>query len=212
MIKQNCYRLIRLINNLVDITKINSNFLKMNFHNYDIVQLVKNIVLSIVPYAESKNITVIFDTFIEELEVKCDSDSIERIILNLLSNAIKFSRKDGRILVTMDCDSSYVTIKVIDNGIGIPEDKVDKIFDTFVQADKELSRVNEGSGIGLSLVKSLVELYDGLVFVGDTSAAGSEFVVKIPNKKIKYELVRIRKNSNDIINKINIEFSDIYDS
>lgn len=212
MIKQNCYRLIRLITNLVDITKINSNFLKMNFHNYDIVQLVENIVLSIVDYAESKNISVIFDTFIEELEVKCDSDSIERIILNLLSNAIKFSRKDGSILVTMDCDSSYVTIKVIDNGIGIPKDKVDKIFDTFVQADKELTRANEGSGIGLSLVKSLVELHDGVVFVGDSSSAGSEFVVKIPNKTIKDEPLCLHKNSNDIINKINIEFSDIYDS
>lgn len=211
MIKQNCYRLIRLINNLVDITKINSNFLNMEFHNYDIVSLVENIVLSIVPYAENKNINVVFDTYVEELEVKCDADSIERIVLNLLSNAIKFSSKDGNILVTMDSDLQYVIIKVIDNGIGIPKEKIEIIFDTFVQADKGFTRANEGSGIGLSLVKSLVELHGGIVYVGHTSSSGSEFVVKIPNTTIKDEPAREHINKNNIINKINIEFSDIYE-
>ena len=88
--KQNCFRLVKLINNLIDITKFDSGFMHMEFKNYNIVSVVENITLSIAEYIESKGIQLIFDTEIEEMVVSCDVEKLERVMLNLLSNAIKF--------------------------------------------------------------------------------------------------------------------------
>ena len=213
-LKQNCYRLLRLVNNLVDMTKIDSGYMKLIFVNCEIVSLVEDITLSIIPYVESKNINIVFDTYIEELEIRCDPESIERVILNLLSNAIKFTNNNGNISVIVESDDKYVFIRVKDDGIGISKDIREDIFNRFVQEDKSLNRKNEGSGIGLALVKSLVELHDGEVYLEDVSE-GSEFVVKLPNIKINEEVKNhsrvIDVESKPLVQKINIEFSDIYE-
>lgn len=214
-IKQNCYRLLRLVNNLVDITKIDSGYMNLNFVNYEIVGLVEDITLSIVPYVESKNINVLFDTFIEELEIRCDPESIERVILNLISNAVKFTNNDGNICVLMDADDNYVTIRVKDDGVGISKDVQEEIFKRFVQEDKSFNRKKEGSGIGLALVKSLVELHDGQVYLESNVEKGSEFVVKLPNVRIENEEENDNKvmdaDNKPLVQKIHIEFSDIYE-
>lgn len=213
-IKQNCYRMLRLVNNLVDITKIDSGFMTMHFANYEIVSLIEDITLSIVPYIESKQINVVFDTFIEELEIKCDPESIERVILNLLSNSVKFTNIGGNILVTLNSDENWVTISIKDDGVGIPNNLKDIIFERFVQADKSLSREKEGSGIGLALVKSLVELHHGSVYINKEITVGSEFIIKLPNKKLQENIQRsneLESINKSIIDKIHIEFSDIYE-
>lgn len=213
-LKQNCYRLLRLVNNLVDMTKIDSGYMKLIFINCEIVSLVEDITLSIVPYVESKNINIVFDTYIEELKIRCDPKSMERVILNLLSNAIKFTDNNGNISVFIEADEKYVFIRVKDDGIGISEDIREEIFNRFVQEDKSFNRKKEGSGIGLALVKSLVELHDGEVYLEKVSK-GSEFVVKLPNIKIDEELDVYNKvmdaESKPLVQKINIEFSDIYE-
>lgn len=213
-LKQNCYRLLRLVNNLVDMTKIDSGYMKLIFINCEIVSLVEDITLSIIPYVESKNINIVFDTYIEELEIRCDPESMERVILNLLSNAIKFTNNNGNISVIVEADDKYVFIRVKDDGIGISKDIREDIFNRFVQEDKSLNRKNEGSGIGLALVKSLVELHDGEVYLEDVSE-GSEFVVKLPNIKINEEVNNHNRvmdvESKPLVQKINIEFSDIYE-
>ena len=213
-LKQNCYRLLRLVNNLVDMTKIDSGYMKLIFINCEIVSLVEDITLSIVPYVESKNINIVFDTYIEELKIRCDPESMERVILNLLSNAIKFTDNNGNISVFIEAVEKYVFIRVKDDGIGISEDIREKIFNRFVQEDKSFNRKKEGSGIGLALVKSLVELHDGEVYLEKVSK-GSEFVVKLPNIKIDEELDVYNKvmdaESKPLVQKINIEFSDIYE-
>ena len=213
-LKQNCYRLLRLVNNLVDMTKIDSGYMKLIFINCEIVSLVEDITLSIVPYVESKNINIVFDTYIEELKIRCDPESMERVILNLLSNAIKFTNNNGNISVIVEADDKYVFIRVKDDGIGISKDIREDIFNRFVQEDKSLNRKNEGSGIGLALVKSLVELHDGEVYLEDVSE-GSEFVVKLPNIKINEEVNNHNRvmdvESKPLVQKINIEFSDIYE-
>ena len=139
--------------------------MKLNFINYEIVSLVEDITLSIVPYVESKNITVLFDTYVEELVIKCDPESLERVILNLLSNAVKFSNENGNITVLLDANKDFVIIKVKDDGIGIAPEVSDYVFERFAQEDKSFNRKKEGSGIGLSLVKSLVELHGGVVYL-----------------------------------------------
>ena len=213
-LKQNCYRLLRLVNNLVDMTKIDSGYMKLIFINCEIVSLVEDITLSIVPYVESKNINIVFDTYIEELKIRCDPESMERVILNLLSNAIKFTDNNGNISVFIEADEKYVFIRVKDDGIGISEDIREEIFNRFVQEDKSFNRKKEGSGIGLALVKSLVELHDGEVYLEKVSK-GSEFVVKLPNIKIDEELDVYNKvmdaESKPLVQKIHIEFSDIYE-
>lgn len=214
-IKQNCYRLLRLVNNLVDMTKIDSGYMNLNFINYEVVGLVEDITLSIVPYVESKNINVLFDTYVEELEIKCDPESIERVILNLISNAVKFTNNNGNIFVLMDADDEYVTIRVKDDGVGISEEVQEEIFKRFVQEDKSLNRKKEGSGIGLALVKSLVELHNGQVYLEKGLEKGSEFVVKLPNVRIETEEESDNKvmdaDNKPLVQKIHIEFSDIYE-
>ena len=214
-IKQNCYRLLRLVNNLVDITKIDSGFMKLNFINYEIVSLVEDITLSIVPYVESKNITVLFDTYVEELVIKCDPESLERVILNLLSNAVKFSNENGNITVLLDANKDFVIIKVKDDGIGIAPEVSDYVFERFAQEDKSFNKKKEGSGIGLSLVKSLVELHGGVVYLEKSVEQGCEFVIKLPNKILdeskNEEIKSIDIDNKPLIQKVNIEFSDIYE-
>lgn len=212
-IKQNCLRLLRLVNNLIDITKLDSGFLKVNFANVEIVSLIENITLSIIPYVEAKNINVVFDTSMEELIIKCDSESIERIMLNLLSNAVKFTNTNGNIFVDLDCNAEFLIIKVKDDGIGIPKEFKNSIFDRFTQSNKSLSREKEGSGIGLALVKSLVELHNGIIYVESVVDKGSEFVIKLPNIKINDSNITTKgiKAPNITMEGVSLEFSDIYD-
>lgn len=213
VLKQNCYRLLRLINNLIDITKIDAGYLKLTIGKYDIIKLVEDITQSVVAYATTKNIELLFDTEEEELEIYCDPDKIERIVLNLLSNAIKFTPSKGNILVYMSREADDVVLKVKDSGIGIPEDMLDVVFERFRQVDKSLTRQNEGSGIGLSLLKSLVELHGGTVTVTSELNKGSEFIVRLPiyyNKQFCEE-DRVIDRAKNNIETINIEFSDIYD-
>ncbi|WP_242944845.1 sensor histidine kinase [Clostridium chauvoei] len=213
--RQNCFRMLRLVNNLIDMTKIDSGFMKMNFNNYNIVNLVEDITLSVVPYVESKKINIMFDTEFEELDIKCDPDKIERVVLNVISNAVKFTENNGNILVYISADEEWVKISIKDDGVGIPYEIRGFIFERFVQNDKSLNRGTEGSGIGLALVKSLVELHDGKVYLEDNNEKGSEFVIKLPNVTIdtpKYEEKDMISNvSKPIAERISIEFSDIYD-
>ncbi|KMT21129.1 ATP-binding protein [Clostridium cylindrosporum] len=216
IIKQNCYRLLRIISNIIDITKFDSNYLHLELKTLNIVSLVEDITLSIVDYARSKEINVEFDTDIEEFYIKCDSDKIERIILNLLSNAIKFTRANDSIFVNIyDLDES-IRICIKDTGIGIPQENLNTIFERFRQVNKSFIREHEGSGIGLSLVKSLVEMHGGNIWVESVYGEGSEFYINLPKNYFSTDAQDecaadlIGKSDHDLVEKISIEFSDIY--
>lgn len=183
IMKQNCYRLLRLVNNLIDITKIDIGYFNINEINIDIISLVENITVSVVDYIENKGLSLIFDTEVEEKIIACDQEKIERIILNLLSNAVKFTDKGGKIMVNIEDGIEKICIRVKDNGRGIPEEKLNSIFERFVQVDKSFTRDHEGSGIGLSLVKSLVELHGGTISVKSSEGNGAEFIY-IPCKLV----------------------------
>ncbi|MEQ8156722.1 MAG: GAF domain-containing sensor histidine kinase, partial [Clostridiaceae bacterium] len=178
--KQNCFRLLRLINNLIDSTKLDSSSLELNVVNYNIVSLVEDISQSVAGYIKNNNLTLTFDTDIEEKIIACDLDKVERIMLNLLSNAIKFTEPGGSIFVNIMDGEEYITVTVEDTGIGIPEDKLNEIFDRFRQVDKSFTRKTEGSGIGLSLVKSLVEMHGGTISAESKYGEGTKFIIKLP--------------------------------
>lgn len=214
-IKQNCLRLIRLINNIIDITRIETGFFKPEFKIENIVRLIENITLSVISYAEMKHITIVFDTEYEELYVSCDPNLIERIILNLLSNSVKYGNENGILEVNIYKEEGFVNISVKDNGIGIPENLHNKVFERFQQVDKSMSRNTEGSGIGLSLVKSLVEIHKGTISLKSKLNQGTEFLIRLPIVE-KYDEICVTnetdeiKSENHIIEKVAIEFSDIY--
>ena len=213
VMKQNCYRLLRLINNLIDITKIDAGYFEIYESNNNVVELIENITLSVTDYAKSKGLSLLFDTDIEEKIIACDPEMIERIILNLLSNAIKFTEPGGKIKVSIKNGSDNICIKVKDTGRGIPKEKLNSIFDRFVQVDKSLTRDHEGSGIGLSIVQTLVELHGGTIYANSKVGHGTEIIIYLPCKLVEESENRnISTNpaAKNYIEKINIEFSDIY--
>lgn len=213
-IKQNCYRLLRLVNNIIDITKIDARLKKLELKNLNIINLIENVTTSVIKYAELKEITVLFDTDEEERIIAVDSDKIEKSLLNLLSNAIKFTPKNGYIFVKVLNENSKVIISVDDTGIGIPEEKMDIIFERFHQIDNTFTRRNEGSGIGLSIVKSFIELHGGKISVSSELGKGSKFIIEIPVKRLEEDgaedIQTQVENASSCVDITDMEFSDIY--
>ncbi|WZL72935.1 PAS domain S-box protein [Clostridiaceae bacterium 35-E11] len=215
VMRQNCYRLLRLVNNLIDITKIDAGFFQLHLKNVNIVSIIEDITLSVAEYIQSKGIMLQFDTDIEEKILACDPDKMERIMLNLLSNAIKFSDRGDCITVTIQDKGNFIGICVQDTGIGIPLDQQQIIFDRFQQVDKSLTRNHEGSGIGLSLVKALVEMHKGQIFLESNYKEGSRFIIEIPVEGVLANDFIPQAHHDDAvqsgrIERIHIEFSDIY--
>ncbi|MEJ8554619.1 sensor histidine kinase [Tepidibacter sp. Z1-5] len=211
ILKQNCYRMLRLVNNLIDITKLDCGYFNIELENHNIVSLIENITLSVSEYIKNKQISLIFDTNVEEKIMAVDPNAIERIILNLLSNAIKFTDSGDSIIVDLLAEEEYVTISIKDTGIGIPKDKLKIIFDRFRQVDKSLTRNREGSGIGLSLVKSLIDMHNGFIDVKSDYGYGSEFIIKLPVTTVDdINKIDTVYEKDKYIEKINLEFSDIY--
>ncbi|OOM73672.1 sensor histidine kinase TmoS [Clostridium puniceum] len=211
-IKQNCLRMIRIINNFLDITKLDYDFglIKLNKRNGNIVSVIEEITQSVALYIKSKNISLIFDTDVEEKIMAFDYDMTERIMLNLISNALKYSYPKGHIYVNFEDKKTSVIIRVKDEGEGIPRDKLNVIFERFGQANNSLSRKCEGTGIGLYLVKSFVEMHGGKISVTSVESHGSEFTIELPVELVKTEDFKDKLLFKSNVEKIEIEFSDIY--
>ncbi len=203
----NCKRMLKLINNVIDISKIDIGLLKANFENYDIVSIVEEVTLSVVNYALLKSINIQFDTNKEEHIIKCDSSMIERMMLNLLSNAIKFSQENKNIYVRVFITDEWIQIDVQDEGMGISKNAQQIIFEKFIQADKSFTRMNEGSGIGLSIVKSIINLHEGDIYVDSEINKGSILKILLPNKRLESLDFKVYDINNY---NIELELSDIY--
>lgn len=213
-IEQNSYRLLKLANNMIDITKIDGGFYEVELDNYNIVEVVENIVQSLATYMKDNKRNITFDTMEEEIITACDPEKIERIILNLLSNSMKYTSAGGHIDVGMEVtyDCRNVIIKVRNDGPPINPYDAEKIFNRFTQSENFLTRSVEGSGIGLALVKSLVGLHNGRVYVNTDFKNGTEFCIELPVRKIMNSKVShvSNKNLNSKVQRYSIEFSDIY--
>ena len=210
MIQRNCYRLIRLVNNILDLTRIEANNLELHLQNRELVRCVKTITFEAADFIKSKGLEVIFETEVDEKIMAFDLELLERILLNLLSNAIKFSNPGDEITIKIWDKEERVFISVKDTGAGIAREKMDHIFDRFHQVDKSLSRPSEGSGIGLSLVKALVELQGGRIDVTSECEKGSEFIIELPVIVLQGEECPLSSDDSYIHEKVRIEFSDIY--
>ena len=212
IMQQNGFRMLKLVNNLIDITKIDSGYLKYSPQNINIVSFVEEICMSVSDFISRNNMEIVFDTDVEEKIIGFDPDKVERIMLNLISNAIKFNKQNGMIKVEINCDDEkYIKIKVKDTGIGIPQEKINNIFKRFEQVKSKMKNEREGSGIGLSLVKSLIEINKGNITVNSQLGEGSEFIVSLPNSLSESIYLNTEIMINSVQSKrINVEFSDIY--
>lgn len=215
IIRQNCLRLLRLVNNIIDISKIEAGFIQLQPQPMDIIAVIRTITLSVSEYAKTKGISLEFESDLNKKILSCDPDKIERIILNLLSNAIKFTNPKGHIFVTIREKEKNLLISVRDTGIGIPLDKQEIIFERFRQVEQSLKRNYDGSGIGLSLVKSFVEMHGGNITVESEYGIGSEFIIQLPIIQSAAEEDSDSENTQRVmdyqnVEKINVEFSDIY--
>ena len=180
IMNRNCNRLLTLINNLIDYTKIDNNSYVIEKQSVDIVYLVEETVLEMKDYTEEKGIELIFDTDVEEKSVVCDKLDIERCIINLVSNAVKFTPSGGLIEVLVQDLDEKVKIIVKDTGIGISEENQKIIFDRFNQVVDESSEQKGGSGLGLTITKQLITLHGGDIYVNSKVNSGSEFIITLP--------------------------------
>jgi signal transduction histidine kinase len=206
--KGNVRRLIKLVNNFIYISSIDTGYMKLKMGNYDIVEFVESLTLSTVDTADEKNVELLFDTDFEENTIAFDSEKLERIMLNLLSNAFKYTKAGGHIQVVLSKEDQYVVISVKDDGEGIPEDMQAKIFERFVRGSSSFVRENEGSGIGLSLVKELVDMHGGKILLESKINEGSTFKVYLPDIEKTDSAINSAESLVNSENKA-IEFSDL---
>jgi len=214
-IYKNAQRILRLVNQLLDVRKLDKGQMKLKFSMVNIVRIIDDIVTTFIPLAEKKNIDLSFSHNPSELDVWIDANNFDKILMNILSNALKYTPDGGKVDVALEVgyDSSvdgplknYFEIKVSDNGIGIEEDKVEKIFDRFYQIGNNISDNNFGTGIGLHLCRSLVELHYGKIFAQNKSVGtGAIFTVRIPlgNSHLNSDQLQVEFSNEILVKKIN---------
>lgn len=197
LIIRNARRLLNLVNQLLDFRKLEEQELKLNTNSGDMISFIKEIAYSFSDIAENKQIAFSFVSAENRLFTTFDQDKLERILFNLLSNAFKFTPVEGFVKVVVESGNRVgertIQIKVLDNGIGIPADKQEKIFERFFQNEIPSTMVNQGSGIGLAITKEFVRLHGGTITVESEVDKGSCFTVTLPVMPIPMETIEILK-------------------
>ena len=187
LMQRNARRLLRLINQLLDLSRLEAGRLKLQTRRQDIVPLVNRFVQSFESQAKLKQIELTFRSHEKTIWMYIDQGKLENIVYNLVSNALKYTSAGGKMTVSLrECESTdkfangYAEIVVQDSGVGIPPDQIDKVFDRFYQADASITREHEGSGIGLALTKELVDLFKGDISVASELGVGTSFTILLP--------------------------------
>ena len=214
MIKRNGYKILKLVNNLIDSTKLYTDHYELKKKNVEIISLIEWNISNIDRYARQKDISLVFDTNVEECVMAADIEAIDRIIVNLISNAIKFSPRESCIYINVLKKDKDITIFVKDQGIGIPLKEQKDIFNRFVQSSRNNKNEYTGSGIGLDLVKRLVQAHEGTIELESEENLGTEFRIKLPIIKLNEEEENKKENNylsaKDKVDVLEVEFSDIY--
>ena len=183
IIRNNIKRLLKIINDLIDTSKIEHGSYKMNIKEINIVYVVEEAALSLRQYIESKGITLIIDPDIEEKIIEADENEIERCIVNIVNNAYKFTNYGGYIKVEIKDLDDEVKIEISDNGIGIDKENYEVIFNRFNQIVDPNSEIKKGSGLGLTITKKIIDLHQGKIYVESQVGKGSKFIIILPTKQ-----------------------------
>ena len=173
--------LLILINDILDISKIEAGEIAINLSKINIFELVDNLISEMLPLANEKGLELNFDSLLEGLSFLSDAHRIKQIIKNLMSNAIKFTEK-GKVDIILEENANDITIKVIDEGIGIAKEKLAYVFERFKQADGSTTRKYGGTGLGLAISKELAILLGGDIKAFSDLGVGSTFELILPKK------------------------------
>jgi len=177
-VNEEVIRLTHLVNELKNLAKFDSEKSKLELSEVDVPGIIKNTIYNNQGSALEKNINITSD--IEDITTYLDKEKITQVVLNLLSNAIRYTNEYGNINIRAYRDNNDIKIHVKDDGIGIPKDKMNYIFERFYRIDESRSKDTGGIGVGLTIVKSIVDLHGGSIYVNSVEGKGSEFVVVIP--------------------------------
>lgn len=179
LVQHSSRHLLALINDILDISKIEAGELRISFDPVNLHQVVEAAVRVVQPLASQKGLSIRTDLATGPVIISGDQRRIEQIVMNLLSNAVKFT-ETGMVTVTTRVAGGEVRLSVRDTGVGISQAEIPTLFEPFIQVDTGKSRRTEGTGLGLSISRRLVELHGGSLTVTSTPGAGSEFVVMLP--------------------------------
>ncbi len=204
IIEKSSQRMLSTINDIIDISKIEAGVVTLKKSSFFVDQIASDVVNFFRPEVEKKKmrISLKIDNSVYNLEIKSDYEKIYATLTNLIKNSIKYSIK-GEINVSVRKETDCVVFSVQDTGIGIPKEKLDIIFERFIQAESESVRTYEGAGLGLSIVKAYVELLGGRIFVESELGRGSRFTFTIP-----FEIQKPTENDIDTKSEINLHLSD----
>ncbi len=185
--------LVELINNLLDIARIESGRVEMNFGLHKVPAVVENIADLLAPQINAKEIKLNINIPAGIDEFYVDFSQAERIFINLLSNAIKFTPKQGTITVSASptLERGYITFSVADTGIGIAAEDIKKLFNEFYRVENEINQNVKGTGLGLSLVKNIVEAHRGKIWVNSQPGMGTTFMFTLPASADAYEASKL---------------------
>ncbi len=179
-ISKNADKLTRLINDLLDTSRIESGRLKLKLGPLSLYDLITNIIEDLRPVATAKNLEIIVENPGEEGWVRGDQEKLEQVIRNLLENAIKFTHPGGHVTITLQKDQRAFKVSIRDTGIGIPSEEHERIFDRFYRIEQDCATAAKGTGLGLFIAKTLVELHGGRIWVTSEVGKGSEFSFTLP--------------------------------
>lgn len=172
-------RLARMVNDLLDISRIESGRMRYEKEMVDLRYVVNTAVENIKKEAEVKGLTLKTDIPENLSKIHADKDKLIQVFLNLLSNALKFTNRNGCVEIKAIEFEKNIEVHVKDDGVGIPPEELDKIFDKFYQVDNNYKRSYGGSGIGLAIAKGIVEGHGGTIRVESKQGSGSDFIVTL---------------------------------
>ncbi len=194
IIQRNAHRLLNLINQLLDLSKMDAKSLRLHVEKTDINEHLRVIAASFSSLADQKGISFENNLSRKKIEAWFDPEKIEKIVYNLLSNAFKYTTSGGKISLTARFENDHLNMSIEDSGSGIPKDQVDKIFDRFFQVENAGVKTLKGTGIGLALVKELVELHYGNIDVKSRVGEGTKFRVRLPIARKYYKDDEVAKH------------------
>ncbi|MBF2047790.1 MAG: response regulator [Elainella sp. C42_A2020_010] len=206
---RNSRRLLRLVNQLLDLQRLDAGRMQPHFHPCDLLAFIEQVVDSFRPYCAKKQIEL--QTCLDACpSVYLDLEKFDKVLYNLLSNAIKFTEAGGKIEVWLQTAEHHCLVQVKDTGIGIRPDQIPYLFDRFRQADGSASRSYEGSGLGLALVKELVDLHGGKVTVESSYGEGTTFSVLLPLGKAHLPIAQVSERPAELEqSRATVELADI---
>lgn len=181
IIERQVNQLVRLVDDLLDIARINGNKIRVRKTEVELTELIKHVIEDNGPFFSEKQLTISQGFVNEPVFISADKDRLAQIAGNLLQNAVKFTPKGGKITISVFTDSSDAVLRICDTGVGMSADTIENLFQPFMQAKKSLDRSNGGMGLGLALVKALVDIHGGEVKAGSAGLyKGSDFEVRLP--------------------------------